>query len=146
MLPKDVPIAPSFCAVQYECTFCVCTCLMSLFLYLHSILLDRGADPAPEGHAVTPEHLAASNRHQDVVKHLQHFCSKRAALLAEQAKEGTLSTDSLFPSDLGSINSEGRTLLMVAVIHNQPDLVQMLLQMEGMSKHIKNFKELQVLM
>ena len=100
----------------------------------------------PEGHAVTPEHLAASNGHQDVVKHLQHFGSKRVGLLAEQAKEGILSTDSLFPSDLGSVNSEGQTLLMVAVIHNQPDLVQMLLQMKGMSKHIKNFKDLQVLM
>lgn len=110
-----------------------------------STLLDRGADPVSEDNAMcSPEYHAVRNRHFDVVEHLRNFCSERADLLAEQAKAGTLNTDSLFPSDLSSVNSEGQTLLMVAVTHNNPNLVRKLLQMKGMSKHIKDFKDLQV--
>ena len=109
------------------------------------MLLDRGADPVPEEGAVcSPEYHAVRNQHMDVVEHLRNFCSERADRLAEHTAAGTLSTDSLFPSDLSSVNSEGQTLLMVAVIHNHPNLVRKLLQMKGMSKHIKDFKDLQV--
>lgn len=109
------------------------------------MLLDRGADPVPEDSAMcSPEYHAVRNKHLDVVEHLRNFCSERADHLAELAAIGTLCTSSLFPSDLSSVNSEGQTLLMVAVSNNHPNLVRKLLQMEGMSKHIKDFKDLQV--
>lgn len=111
------------------------------------MLLDRGADPVSEDNALcSPEYHAVRNKHMDVVEHLRNFCSERADLLTELAKAGTLCTNSLFHSDLSSVNSEGQTLLMVAVSHNHLNLVRKLLQMKGMSKHIKDFKDLQVRM
>lgn len=56
--------------------------------------------------------------------------------------QGTLEVYSLYPSDLALVSDSGFTLLMKAVLGNQPVLVRKLLSQPSCPKDFKQFKVL----
>ena len=54
--------------------------------------------------------------------------------------KGTLNVRCLYPSDISLVTSDGFTLLMKAVLGNQPSIVRDLLSLPGCPKDFRQFK------
>jgi ankyrin repeat protein len=104
------------------------------------VLLRREADPSKEileeGVSLTPEDLAWKGKHPEVAQRISLTCTERADRLTEKIKQGTLNLADLFLSDYSSSNSDKKSLLMVAVEHDQPRLVKALINRS--SKDFRN--------
>lgn len=93
-----------------------------------SILLRRGADSGCEDRfQCDPAILARKYHALECVQVLENYRTERARKLTEDTKNGSLNVYLLNQSDLCVVNNDGMTLLMVAVLHNQVDLVRQLL-------------------
>ena len=108
--------------------------------HIHRVLLRREADPSKEileeGVSLTPEDLAWKGQHPEVAQRISLTCTERADRLTEKIKQGTLNLADLFLSDYSSSNSDKKSLLMVAVEHDQPRLVKALINRS--SKDFRN--------
>jgi len=92
------------------------------------MLIRRGVDAGHEDHSRrVAEMLAWQRREMECVQLIRKHNEERCSQLCEEIKNNQLIVSSLFPSDYCTVNKDGGyTLLMIAVLHNQKELVQQL--------------------
>ena len=92
------------------------------------MLLRREVDAGREDHSKRiAEMLAWQRKEMECVQLIRKHCEERCSKLCEDIISNQLDVASLFPSDYCTINKDGGyTLLMIAVLHNQKELVQQL--------------------
>eukprot|EP00731_Ephydatia_muelleri_P012756 Em0007g66a len=108
-----------------------------------SILLRRGADSGREDRLQCDAAILARKHHRlECAQVLDNHRVERARKLTEDTKNGTLNVYHLNQSDLCLVNNDGMSLLMVAVLHNQVDLVGQLIAKTPCPLNYKQIKML----
>ena len=103
------------------------TGITKIVTILFSMLLRRGVDAGREDHTKrVAELLAWQHKEMECVQLIRKHNEERCSQLCEEIITNQLKVLSLFPSDYCMVNKDGYTLLMVAVLHNQKELVQQL--------------------
>lgn len=92
------------------------------------MLLRRGVDAGREDHSKrVAEILAWQRKEMECVQLIRKHNEERCSQLCEEIVTNQLKVSSLYPSDYCVINKDGSyTLLMIAVLNNQKELVQQL--------------------
>ena len=91
------------------------------------MLLKRGVDAGREDHSKrVAEMLAWQRKEMECVQLIRKRNEERCSQLCEEIITNKLNVSLLYPSDYCMVNKDGHTLLMVAVLHNQKELVQQL--------------------
>lgn len=92
------------------------------------MLLRRGVDSGREDHSRrVAEMLAWQRKEMECVQLIRKHNDERCSQLCDEIINNRLNVSSLFPSDYCMVSKDGGyTLLMIAVLHNQKDLVQQL--------------------
>ena len=107
------------------------------------MLLKRGADPYIEDcSGRLPLYYATKEGFQDVADQLGRFCTNRIEELTVDIRKGIFDLKHLFLGDLCNVNSDGQTLLMVAVKGNRKELVSKILHY-GKERKRDSFKDAQ---
>ena len=92
------------------------------------MLLRRGVDAGREDHSKrVAEMLAWQRKEMECVQLIRKHSEERCSKLYGEIISNQLNVSLLFPSDYCTVNKDGGyTLLMIAVLHNQKELVQQL--------------------